>query len=132
MKIRYKKPKKMNIPEGLVIREHDATWWPKKSIYGKIIFGWYSPGKKLIDIYPPKWIPKMFGLRKRIIETIRNHELAHAWGINECLSDDFSCIMFERNDSFIEKLYFPVQLIRGLGFCSKCEEFLKKKGINEL
>jgi len=112
-------------PQGWIVVVHKPSWH-----FGP--FGRYAVKLKRIDIYPPRWIPKRFGLRSWWIERTRAHELAHAWGIKGCKRP--WCLMFELQswkrswkDSWLGRFAIPFQATNRFKFCASCEEFLHRK-----
>lgn len=85
-------------------------------VWGKP-YGWCFRSRKLIEIYPPKWIPAWFGLRDFFSRVTWNHECLHAWGNPGC-SNPF-CPGYE-GPNWKEYLAMPLQLLNGLAFCKKC------------
>jgi len=91
-------------------------------------FGMMNPSQKKIKLMPPKLVPK------KITEgTILDHELGHAWGIEEC--KHMYCIMYEpsamghtEDNMFYEVLAKPLQFINRFRFCKECRKYLEEKG----
>ena len=85
-------------------------------------YGWCSKSERRIDIYPPKWIPPLFGIRKYFAGIIFDHEALHAWGSPGCSSP--WCLGYE-GKTWKEYLAMPIQLLAGLRFCKTCKAFYK-------
>ena len=85
------------------------------------VLAWIFYNQKRIEYYPRWWTPDF------IMRWVHNHERAHAWGIRECLSGSWTCLMFEDDDSWRGKIVNAFWWIIGRGrFCKKCREFLDK------
>jgi len=113
-------------PQGWIVIIHKPCWH-----FGP--FGRYAVKLKRIDIYPPHWVPKSFGLRRWVIEKSRQHELAHAWGIKGCKRP--WCLMFEASawrrqwkEPWWEKLAGFFQACNRFGFCREHEKYLERSG----
>lgn len=104
--------KKINLPPGW-IAVTTAPQWAKP--YGRC-----SKEKMCIYIYPPKWIPRWFGLRVYFEQVIWNHEALHAWGNQGC-SNPF-CLGYE--GSKLQEYYaFIPQALAWFRFCKKCMSY---------
>lgn len=103
-----------NLPKGWVACFGKARW--------RKPYGWCARGAKRIDVHPPKWIPRVFGLRGWFTEVIYNHECLHAWGNPGCSSP--WCLGYEGR-TWQEYLAMPLQLAAGLRFCGTCKSYYK-------
>jgi hypothetical protein len=111
--------RKLDLPEGWS-SDDPAPRWGKP-------YGWHSHGDKKVNLYPPKWIPRWFGLRDFFCLTIWNHETLHAWGSppSPGCGNPF-CLGYEV--PMWKYLAMPLQLLNGLLFCNKCMSYYKKGG----
>lgn len=105
---------KMKLPPGWTSVLNESRW--------KKPYGWCSKSEKRIDIYPPKWIPSLFGIRKYFEGIIYAHEALHAWGSPGCNSP--WCLGYE-GETGMEYLAMPIQFLALLRFCDVCRSFYK-------
>jgi len=75
-----------------------------------------------IYVYLPKWI---FFQREKAIAKIILHEYLHIKGLERCLSNSRSCIMYE-STWYGEILSMPFQWIKNWSLCSKCKKFYEE------
>lgn len=116
----------MPIPRGWMVYIKNPEWH-----FGP--FGMCYWNKRIIEIRPPKWIPKWFGLRRWWIDKTEQHELGHAWGIRGCKKP--WCLMFEAKmwskkwkDVWWEKVIAMVfQPFNGFDFCRSHKEFINER-----
>lgn len=115
---------------------------PKHTVYYKGAprwkgpFGWHvmpvgsSPGR--LEIYPCKWVPRIFGLRKFSNKITWNHEASHLWGIKGCWKP--WCLVFEAmiwnekwKDIWWERILSAIfGLFNGYRLCSNHRDYLRR------
>lgn len=76
-----------------------------------------------IYVYLPKWV---FMSRDKAIAKIILHEYLHIKGIDKCLSNSKSCIMYE-GSWYREILVMSLQWINNWSLCDKCKKFLMEQ-----
>ena len=106
--------KKLNLPEGWTGEIKESRW--------KKPYGMCFRARRRVEVYPPKWAPRWFGIREYLARLTWNHEVLHAWGQKECWRP--WCLGYEGTKRK-EYIAMPFQLLFGLYFCDDCMSHYK-------